>query len=140
MLWILRQRFGSESFRCSWCVDILLTFVYSHTMTFVLLVRRLTLFFFARWTITISWLSDFLGFFIYSRFKRTWFKLSFYLFESLQIFFISHHTMQKIKLLVSIICLLFTCIIRYAIFIDIKFFSNNFSVTLNNNSDDFKES
>lgn len=48
--------------------------------------------------------------------------------------------MQKIKLLVSIICLLFTCIIRYTIFIDIKFFSNNFSVTLNNNSDDFKES
>lgn len=48
--------------------------------------------------------------------------------------------MQKIKLLVSIICLLFTCIIGCAIFIDIKFFSNNFSVTLNNNSDYFEES
>ena len=48
--------------------------------------------------------------------------------------------MQKIKLLVPIICFLFTCIIRYTVLINIKFLSNNFSVTLNNNSDDFKES
>jgi len=48
--------------------------------------------------------------------------------------------MQKIKLLVSIICLLFACIIGHSIFINIKFFGNYFSVPLNNNSYDFEES